>query len=60
RLDDLRGYDYYVVARWGDDVLSALGSSAEEINQSLDDPALFTKLFSSGEDGQTIYAVNFR
>ncbi|HLB49080.1 MAG TPA: glycosyltransferase family 39 protein [Anaerolineales bacterium] len=60
RLDDLRGYDYYVVARWGDDVLSALGSSAEEINQSLDDPALFTKLFSSGEAGQTIYAVNFR
>ncbi|MBM4423117.1 MAG: hypothetical protein FJ030_06940 [Chloroflexi bacterium] len=58
RLNDLRGYDYYIVAPWGESVLSALGASADEINQSLDDPTLFVELYRSSDEGQTIYAVN--
>lgn len=60
RLNDLRGYDAYVTAAWGDDVLAALGQSAAEINQSLADPAMFAEVFNSGEGGQTIYAVHFK
>ncbi len=60
RLDDLQGYDYYVTAPWGDKVLSALGNSAEALNRSLNDPGLFTKLYAADEEGQIIYAVNFK
>ncbi len=60
RLNDLRGYDAYITAIWGDDVLAALGQSAVEINQSLDDPAMFTQLFNTGHKGYSIYAVKFK
>jgi len=60
RLDDVRGCDYYVAAPWGQGVFEALGQSADEFNRALDDPALFTQLFNTGDGGYTIYAVNFK
>lgn len=60
QLDQLREYDYYVVAPWGASVLAALGQSADGLNQALSDPALFTQRYSSGENGQTIYEIHLR
>jgi hypothetical protein len=58
-LDELRGYDYYVVAPWGESVLSALGQSAQEIDPALSNPVLFTELYRSSENGQVMYSINF-
>jgi hypothetical protein len=60
QADQLRDYDYYVAAPWGAGVLADLGQSAEELNRALSDPALFTRRYSSGENGQTLYEIHLR
>lgn len=60
RLDELRGYDYFVAAPWGRDVLASLGQSSAEIDQALRDPSLFTELYRSSANGQVLYRIHFR
>jgi len=62
KAEELRDYDYYVDAQWRNKVFRALGNSTNDFNHSLDDPALFTKLYTSGssEAAQTLYAVTSR
>jgi hypothetical protein len=60
QLDDLRGYGYYVVAPFGDDILAAIDSNADAINAELDNPEFFTELYATPNDQRIIYSVNFQ
>jgi Dolichyl-phosphate-mannose-protein mannosyltransferase len=60
RRDDLRGYDYYIVASWGSGVLSAIGANGDALMADLQDPALFTKLYTPADTTLTLYSINFQ
>lgn len=57
-LDELEGFDYFVVPAWGPDMYASLGHAESEVLASLSDRARFQEVFRSpAPDGSVVYRL---